>query len=734
MFNILTDQWIPVTRDSASAEKISITQLSGCEYSDFAWDRADFRIATYELLIGLLTVIVAPRQTSDWHRRFKNPPSPDELAELAAPYADCFNLEGDGPRFLQDHEEIEGEPNAPQGLLIDAPGGNTVRKNADFFVRDCGGQPFSRAGAAIALYSLQAFAPSGGVGHRTSMRGGGPMTTLVVPRDRNGEYRLWQKLWAHVPILQQRYFPVQDEQEWHRMFPWLAPTRVSNKGQIVAPEDTTDPVHGLQTYFGMPRRIRLHFAPNEARQPCPLTGEVDDVVVTGYVTRNYGVNYAKWVHPLTPYYEQKKNGEKLPIHPKAGPLCYRDWLGIAFSANNMGGGASRTIADAVHNYRGRFVPGAFDILVAGYAMNNASVREFTETRVPFFQVGSEQDNNKLDALAVKLVDGALHVEARLRTELANARGGDKSEGVVASFAETFWQDTELVFRELIGEASQASESPNDKRLRRRWLAHLIETAVALFDRACPPERLLSMNDARVADQIAARRRLVYLAHRQGLAQAPRPAGTANPQAQEGRPAVTDAAKQKRSPSKAELAASWWRRLAGRKADGSPDPFGADPSALAHLRRCSSPVEAATEPAFIDLFRTLYGAAKPSTEQVERVAVVAILLAHLRSEPQPGMSLPRQLGRPRDAGGDVRLLSPARMRALIEARNATDVLRGFRNIIAILGRDQVPPADLAKYAFYWLDTKHGQKKQIEFLFDYHQAADAVPHDRQTEQDT
>lgn len=195
--------------------------------------------------------------------------------------------------------------------------------------------------------------------------------------------------------------------------------------------------------------------------------------------------------------------------------------------------------------------------------------------------------------------------------------------------------------------------------------------------------------------------------------------------------MTDAAGKQEQPSRAELAVRWWRELAGRKADGSPAPSGADPGALARLRRCSRPIEAATEPAFISLFKNIHGDRNPTAEQVERVAVVAILLAHLRSDPASKTSLPRLLGRPRNAGGDVRLFSAARLRALIEARDARDVLRGFRGIIAILGRDQVPPADLARYAFYWLDPKFGEECQIRFLFDYHQAPEAAPPAREME---
>ncbi len=69
--------------------------------------------------------------------------------------------------------------------------------------------------ATIALFALQTFAPAGGAGHRTSLRGNGPLTTLASPGE---EERLWHRLWLDVP---QPASPVRDDLT--RVFPWLAP-------------------------------------------------------------------------------------------------------------------------------------------------------------------------------------------------------------------------------------------------------------------------------------------------------------------------------------------------------------------------------------------------------------------------------------------------------------------------------------------------------------------------------
>ena len=97
------------------------------------------------------------------------------------PLAPAFNLLGDAPRFLQDLEPLEGRGNPPGMLFIDSAGDSTAKKNADLMVRRGRYDALPLPLAAMALYTLQAFVPSGGAGHRTSMRGGGPLVTLVKP-------------------------------------------------------------------------------------------------------------------------------------------------------------------------------------------------------------------------------------------------------------------------------------------------------------------------------------------------------------------------------------------------------------------------------------------------------------------------------------------------------------------------------------------------------------------------
>ena len=72
-----------------------------------------------------------PLRRTDWLRLWNDPPGPDEAAEAIAPFAHAFALDGDGPRFLQELGGLEGETTPIEALLIDTPGANGQKKNAD---------------------------------------------------------------------------------------------------------------------------------------------------------------------------------------------------------------------------------------------------------------------------------------------------------------------------------------------------------------------------------------------------------------------------------------------------------------------------------------------------------------------------------------------------------------------------------------------------------------------------
>jgi CRISPR system Cascade subunit CasA len=301
-FSLARRAWVPVVLSNGQRERVRLcdiaSDINGLPISRVSTGRADCDVSLMEFLIGLLAVTMGPEDEHEWHDRYRSPPDPAAIDAAISPFIDALNLDGSGPRFFQDYEDLGDDTSPVEALFIDAPGAKSVKENADHFVKRERTTVLSRAGAAIALLTLQTMAPAGGAGHRTSLRGGGPLTTLIEPpRDAtSSEPRLWQRLWVNVlPNL--RGSP----KEAKLIFPWLGPTRTSNpkeKGETTTP----DHVHKAHAFFGMPRRIRLTFEPNTDRKLCDLTGEIDDAIVRSYVTRPWGTNYAGWSqgHALSP--------------------------------------------------------------------------------------------------------------------------------------------------------------------------------------------------------------------------------------------------------------------------------------------------------------------------------------------------------------------------------------------------------------------------------------------------
>ncbi len=473
------------------------------------WPRADFRIATLELLIGLLATVCPPNSACAWRDWWREPPHADELASAFAAYAHAFNLDGPGPRFLQDLEDLVSGAEPIERLLIEAPGDSTVRKNTDLLVRRGQVASLGRPAAAIALYTFQAWAPAGGAGNRTGLRGGGPMTTLVLP---GAQRSLWHTLWANVPVGD----PPRPE-ELPRVFPWLAPT--PTPGRSVTPDD----VHRLQCWWGMPRRIRLDLTPREPARPCGLTGVPDTIHVATWRQRPQGANYAGWgdIHPLTPRYRVKPGSEILPLHPQPGGIGYRNWLGLVvsdaaglrFPAPVVAAWRDGRQGDAWGgNKAPRYRPDR--LLAAGFDMDNMKARGFVESEMPLPAIPDATVRKRVDDLAADMVQSADHTANLLRRAVREALF---TAGAtvrldwerLSSVREQLWEATEAAFQDALArEALRAPAAPDDERLT--WLQQLARTARALFDAAAPLDAdgaTLPRSDEGIRRLLAARRNL-----------------------------------------------------------------------------------------------------------------------------------------------------------------------------------------------------------------------------------
>jgi CRISPR system Cascade subunit CasA len=333
-------------------------------------------------------------------------------------------------------------------LFIDSAGAQTARNNADLMVRRGRYPSLDLPLAAMALYAFQAHAPSGGAGNRTSMRGGGPMVTLVEPVDDGGG--LWSVLWANVPC----GHPAALEH-----LPWMQPARTSEGGRQVFPHQAP----AAEAFFGMPRRLRL-------------IGDADGVV--GVVQKPYGTNYAGWVHPLTPHYRQKPGAELLPVHPRPGHFGYRNWLGTVAA---MPGGGLRERARTVAGWRERAVGRPARVIVAGWAMDNMKPRDFILSRAPLIDL-PERKAILLSGMVQAAELYGVALRGALRTVLAEGEAREAAR-------EEFFIRTQDAFEARLRALSTPDDGDGEElclATARDWLGDMQAVAMAIFESQALP--------------------------------------------------------------------------------------------------------------------------------------------------------------------------------------------------------------------------------------------------------
>lgn len=434
--NLIEDVWIPVIDSEGNRRIIAPWQMADRNILRPDWPRADLNIACLEFMIGLMFLADPPEDIDDWEDRQK--PDPERLRGRLHSFAPAFNLIGDGPLFLQDFEDLGSDAKSPDMLFIDSSGGNTAKNNADLMVHRDRYHGLDLSLAAMALFTFQAHAPAGGAGNRTSMRGGGPMVTLIDPKDG-----LWSLVWANVPC---------GEPGKLNDLPWMKPTRVSDH-----PSKTVEPPQGakfdVEAFFGMPRRLRL---------------VCEGDIITGVVQKKNGNNYGIWMHPLSPYYRVKAGEQALPVHPRAGSFGYRHFLGVLAQSKDSEL-AMLAACVAAWEERGFCQGKKADVIVAGWSMDNMKPRDFIHSVHPFLKLSENE------ALILSgMVEAADKVAVALRSSLATLLL--KGEAREAE-REVFFRETEPAFLELVERMIDGA----DVKVGPEWMKVLRAQALGQFD-------------------------------------------------------------------------------------------------------------------------------------------------------------------------------------------------------------------------------------------------------------
>jgi CRISPR system Cascade subunit CasA len=477
-FNLINDKWIPVRRRDGAEEKIAPCQIadkhSRNPIIEIKAPRPDFTGALIQFLIGLIQTTFQPKDDDEWRKRFSSPPKTDELEKAFSKVADAFNLDSGKHRFMQD-AEIDGDALSVNALLINSPGDNTVKKNADFFVKSQAVEGFCNSCIATALFAMQTNAPSGGQGHRTSLRGGGPLTTLVL-----GE-NLWEAVWLNV-LNKKDFSNLVDGSKKSKpedTFPWLAPTRTSEGGKNTTPVD----LNPAQMFWATPRRILLNFKDTESGT-CAICGDKSDRLVKSYSTKNFGVNYeGGFKHPLSPHYTDNR-GTLLPRHAKQGGVTYRHWLGLILDDEVKKYESATVIKKFIDDGRESSGNGVEKVFWAfGYEMDNMKAVCWHESRMPLLYI-EENIREEFTHETASLVNAADEVSGNLISCLKEAWFPRKQDakGDFSFAGIAFWHKTETAFYATLQKLKTELEKKEDtEETRRGWHKTIYRESIRIFD-------------------------------------------------------------------------------------------------------------------------------------------------------------------------------------------------------------------------------------------------------------
>lgn len=512
--NLLEEPWMPVRRRDGSREWIAPHQISDPNIVAFDADRPDFNGALAQFAIGLLQTTTPMYSPMAWKQLFANPPDAATLQSWFAPVMAVFEFDGEGARFMQDRTLVSPKKGADKGgdvggdeefqqLLIECAGeGEKIKNNTDLFVK----RQKDRFGVCLAcgasaLYTLQSSAPGGGRGYLVSVRGGGPLTTLLLCGESES---LWRDLWLNVcerePFLQQT--GDRDKSDLHFTYPWLGDIRKLQPAGIAAvyfegekgkPKPTEDQkpkvqpiqLHPAHVFWAMPRRIRLDF---EAilEGECSICRRWSERLVRKYVTKNYGLNYkGVWDHPLTPYYET--NDGWLPLHPQPDGFGYRHWLAwvLGLSTNNKKQRPARVV-EYFLEHRRRQLPGQLRLWAFGYDMDKMKARCWYDSTLPLYGLADceREAQRRIESEVGVWLAGAELAVSFLRGAIKDAWFSSDARGDFSAVDASFWNRTEPDFyRQLqrLIENVRDDSGFDAAPVREVWHRLLVKTATDLFD-------------------------------------------------------------------------------------------------------------------------------------------------------------------------------------------------------------------------------------------------------------
>jgi CRISPR system Cascade subunit CasA len=187
--NLLKDNWIPVQIGNEEVQLIKLQDLLCLEEEwQICLNRDDMELATLQLLVCLVQVIFIPDNKRLLLERWQKPLTGEEYEMGIQPFLDWFDLLHPKYPFMQTRGVNANKTTPIQKLFVGLPEGN----NHTFFNRPDEYRQASLANAAVSVFNQAMNSPSFGGGFKGSLRGGAPVTTLIL------DDTLRQTVWCNV--------------------------------------------------------------------------------------------------------------------------------------------------------------------------------------------------------------------------------------------------------------------------------------------------------------------------------------------------------------------------------------------------------------------------------------------------------------------------------------------------------------------------------------------------------
>src|SRR5262249_45294462 len=286
------------------------------------------------------------------------------------------------------------------------------------------------------------------------------------------------------------------------IFPWLNPTRTSEKGSRTSITTPVD-VHPMQVFWAMPRRIRLVDVSKEGI--CDICGRYVARLVNRHSTRNYGVNYkGGWLHPLTPYTEIERESPN-PQKGQPGGVHYRHWLGLVLADDETGKRPARVVKEFWE--RQSKWPELHKVFRSGprlwtfaYDMDNMKARCWYESTMPLLEI-TEEIRPKHEDIVARVVRTATFIASNVRRCVKQAlfrRPADVS-GDLSIIDARFWQGTESTFYSVLNACRDNIRNENALiSLKLEWLKTLATAGERIFNEVSQNDQIEVADPKRIA--------------------------------------------------------------------------------------------------------------------------------------------------------------------------------------------------------------------------------------------